>query len=50
MFKTELTHEANCLYVSEIVFKMIKNHNTLPMNRHRQTKQMPGNKNNEREY
>jgi hypothetical protein len=24
MFKTALTHEANCLYVSEIVFKMTK--------------------------
>jgi len=55
MFKTVLTHETNCFYVSEIVFKMTKTpdhkpQDTLPTNRHRWTKQMPGNKNNKREY
>jgi hypothetical protein len=55
MFKTALTHEANCLCVSEIVFKMTKTpdnkpHDTIPMNHHRWTKQMAANKNNKREY
>jgi len=54
-FTTALTHEANCFYVSEIVFKMTKTldhkpHDTLPMNCHRWTKRVPGNKNNRREY
>jgi len=55
MFTTALTYEANCFYVSEIVFKMTKTpdhkpHDTLPMNHHRWTKQTPRNKNNKREY